>query len=248
MDEFEPLRASGRLSGWWRGEKASAARWVPPNVKVLDIGCGFGETLAYHRDRGCEVHGVEVDRNIARVAEAFGFDVRVGLFDAAHYAPASFDYVTMDQVIEHMTEPVATLAAVRTVLRSGGSLVLATPNAASIAASVFGKCWINWHAPYHLHFFSVASLRIAAERAGLQIERLETVTSSEWLRYQWIHMLLRAAPGEKSVWSGRGQTTRESLTIAAVAAAHRLGGNHLLTRVFDALGRGDNLLVHLVRP
>ncbi len=36
---------------------------MPRNVRVLDIGCGFGESLGYYEARGCEAYGVEADEN-----------------------------------------------------------------------------------------------------------------------------------------------------------------------------------------
>jgi SAM-dependent methyltransferase len=126
--DFKPLRFVGGLRGWLRGEASSAACWVPRGVRVLDVGCGVGEALAYYQQRGCEAHGVEADANVRRIADALGVSVRIGVFDPAGYPPEYFDYVTLDQVIEHMPRPVATLEGLRAVLREGGCAVLTTPN------------------------------------------------------------------------------------------------------------------------
>ena len=247
VEDLEPPALAGRLGAWWRGQRSSATFWVPPAVRVLDVGCGFGESLAYHRARGCEVHGVEADRNIARVAARYGFDVHVGLFEAARYAEASFDYVTMDQVIEHAVDPVAMLGGVRGVLRIGGCIVLSTPNAAGLGARVFGPRWINWHAPYHLHGFTPGSLRVAAERAGLRIARLDTITSSEWLSYQWIHLVTAPPVGESSPFWAPARARGHPWTIRSLRALHRTGIDHVLTRLSDRLGVGDNLIAVLER-
>jgi len=230
------------LVAWWRGQLASAAFWVPPAVRVLDVGCGFGESLAYHRSRGCEVHGVEADRNIARVAAHHGFDVHVGLFEPSRYAEASFDYVTMDQVIEHAIDPVATLCGIRRVLRVGGKAVLSTPNAAGVGAHIFGTRWINWHAPYHLHLFTPRSLCMGAERAGLRVAQFSTITNSEWLNYQWIHLVTSPPVGEASPLWAPARAGGHRRTIRLLRALHRTGVDHLLTRIADRLGIGDNLV------
>lgn len=247
VEDLEPPSPAGPLSAWWRGQRASAAFWVPPAVRVLDIGCGFGESLSYHRARGCDVHGVEADRNIARVAARHGFDVHVGLFEPSRYPEAAFDYVTMDQVIEHAVDPVAMLAGIRSVLRVGGSSVLSTPNAAGLGARVFGARWINWHAPYHLHGFTPASLRIVAERAGLRVARLETITSSEWLSYQWIHLVTAPPAGEASAFWAPARARGHRWMIRSLRALHRTGIDHVLTRLSDRLGVGDNLIAVLER-
>src|SRR4051812_25350216 len=159
--------------------RASAAAWVPPGIAVLDIGCGTGDALVHHRSRGCTVRGVEADPHAVALARARGLDIDQGAFDPAAYAPESYDVVTLDQVVEHFTDPIAALRGIHMVLRPGGTVVLATPNAASAVARVAGDRWIHWHAPYHLHFFTRASLAHAAERAGLVISDVRTITQPD---------------------------------------------------------------------
>ena len=240
-----PQEARG-FRAWLDGVRCSAFRWVPPNVRVLDIGCGFGETLGYHRARGCEAHGVEADRNIVAVAERYGLTVKVGLFDPANYEPNYFDYVTMDQVIEHMTDPSSALLGVRQVLRPGGVAILSTPNASGWGARVFGRSWINWHVPYHLHQFSVRSMEFLAQSVGLAVERTFTITSSEWLFYQWLHLLYLPAAGSPSAfWSGFATPKNRDWLRALVTRAHRLKFDHFITRFVDALGLGDSRIFFL---
>jgi len=247
LSNFQQVPAPGGLISWLNGVRRSAYAWVPRNVRILDIGCGFGETLAYHRARGCDVYGVEVDENIRRIADAHGFKVQVGLFDPAHYQPASFDYVTMDQVIEHVADPLLTLQGIAQVLKVGGTAILSTPNAGGWGARLFGRRWINWHAPYHLQHFSSRSMQIAAGRAGMSIERVRTLTSSEWLHYQWIHELTIPVQGQPSpFWSPKATPgALDSAAIHVLALLHRSKLNHIVTRLFDMIGVGDNYLFFL---
>lgn len=247
VEDYRPNVAREGIGAWLDGARAAAFRWVPGNVRVLDIGCGFGESLGYHAARGCEVWGVESDENALRVAERYGFNIRIGVFNPEDFPAGHFDVVTMDQVIEHMRDPVATMAGIRTVLKPGGVAILSTPNAGGWGARVFGCRWINWHAPYHLHFFSRRSMRIAAERAGLESRPLSTFTQSEWLRYQWIHLATRPEPGRTSpFWSAKGgYTTSQRIAMKAGSLLHRTRINHLITRAFDATGVGDSQLFEL---
>jgi 2-polyprenyl-3-methyl-5-hydroxy-6-metoxy-1,4-benzoquinol methylase len=234
----------GGLIGCLNGSKSSVMYWVPHDVRILDIGCGFGESLAYHKKRGCDVHGVEADKNIRRVADKFGYDVQVGLFDASKYEPTSFDYVTLNQVIEHVTDPLEMLRGIATVLKTGGIAILSTPNATGWGARFFGKYWINWHTPYHLQFFTENSMRNAAEKAGLHLEAVKTITNSEWLKYQWAHCVTYPKMGEKSTfWTpNRRAGMVKKMIILALAIVHRTKINHLMTRIFDGLGAGDNFI------
>jgi SAM-dependent methyltransferase len=247
VEDYRPHVERHGLAAWLDGARASAFRWVPRDVRVLDIGSGFGQALGYHTARGCEVWGVESDENALHVAERHGFNVRIGIFDPADYPAGHFDVVILDQVIEHMRDPVATMAGIRTVLKPGGVAILSTPNAGGWGARVFGRRSINWHAPYHLHFFSRRSMRIAAERAGLESRPLGTITQSEWLHYQWIHLATRPEPGRPSpFWSGKGgYTASQRIAMKAGSLLHRVRINHLITRAFDLVGVGDSQLFEL---
>lgn len=229
---------------WLNGERGRAYCWVPERVRVLDIGCGFGETLGYHAARGCDVYGVEADENIRRVAERFGYKVHVGLFDADVYEPEFFDYVTLDQVIEHVNNPIEALQGVAKVLNKNGTIILSMPNANGWGARVFGRRWINWHAPYHVQFFSKRSMELLAEQAGLRVERSFCLTSSEWLNFQWTHLLTFPEPGRpSSFWSPKIEpSTSVVCGMGLLRRLHRTGINHVITRLFDMLGMGDSMI------
>ena len=247
LNAYRPSPETKSFRSWFNGEKRSAYCWVPKNVRVLDIGCGFGETLGYHKSRGCDVYGVEADENIRRVAEKFGFKVHVGLFDPDNYEPDFFDYVTLDQVIEHVTDPLNTMRGIAKMLKPGGMAILSTPNSNGWGATVFGRRWINWHAPYHIQHFSLVSMTMAAEQAGLTVERVKTITSSEWLYYQWIHLLTYPEIDEPSLfWSPGGtRSFRIKLLLKILSLIHLTKINHIITRFFDAISIGDNYLFFL---
>ena len=251
LDDFAPYEESFGVRAWWSGDRGSAFRWVPRNVRVLDIGCGFGQTLAYHRQRGCEVWGVEADENIRRVADRFGFNVHIGVFDSSAYEPDYFDYVTLDQVVEHSLDPKRLLLGIAKVLKPGGVAILSTPNPSGLLARVLGRYWLNWHVPYHLQFFTKRSMRELGATAGLALESTRTATSSEWMLYQWLHLLAYPALGQPSpFWSSqnaeRGRLYRLAYQIAT--RVHRLRVNHVATRILDLLGLGDGRLYMLRKP
>ncbi len=250
VERWAPPIDRSRLHSWWRGLKSSAYRWVPRNVRVLDIGCGFGESLGYHRSRGCDAHGVEADRNIVRVAERHELNVSVGLFNPSNYDRSSFDVVTMDQVLEHLSDPLAVLRGINSILKPGGFLIISTPNVSGWGAYVFGRRWVHWHAPYHQQFFTSRSMSQAAKAAGFVLISRTTVTSSSWINYQWQHLVGFPAPGNRSaVWSPKQRPTlKQRICLRVLLWIDRLGINALLTRVFDWLALGDNTIFVLHKP
>jgi SAM-dependent methyltransferase len=251
--KFEDYRPSAEVRGiaaWFNGAARAAYSWVPRDVRVLDIGCGFGETLDYHQGRGCEAHGVEADGNALCVAERFGLNIKAGVFDPTAYETDYFDYVTLDQVLEHMTAPCAALFNIKRVLKPGGRVIISAPNHEGWGARLFRRRWINWHAPYHLHHFSRRSLHLAAGQAGLVLERTETITASEWLHYQWAHLATYPESGVPSVyWTPTAEQTRAvRIVLKGLLLLRRTGFNHLITRIFDLCGIGDNRLYFLRKP
>lgn len=251
VENYSELKYEKNFKSWFNGEARSAYTYVPKNVRVLDIGCGFGQSLGYHQNRGCDVYGVEADENIRRVADKFGFNVKVGLFDSDDYEHDFFDYVTMDQVIEHITKPLDVLTGINSILKPNGTCILSTPNSNGWGAKIFGKKWINWHAPYHLQHFSKKSIKIIAKKACFEIESIKTITSSEWLYYQWIHVAIFPKAGEKSMfWDGKTQKSqiKQKIILKLLAILHKTKFNHILTRFFDAIGIGDNYIIILKKP
>jgi len=108
---------------------------------VLDVGCGVGLLLDEARRRGWRTQGVELSDWGVRRARHLGLDVFQGTLEEAGFEPGSFDAVFMVDVLEHLADPVRTLAKVSQVLRPGGVLCVVTPNAASAAARVLGRRW-----------------------------------------------------------------------------------------------------------
>jgi len=244
LDNLQPHAATRSWTAWLEGDRSRAFRWVPENVDVLDIGCGMGQALAYFEQHGCRAYGVDPDENARRAAERFGYRITVGLFRGDMFPPASFDYVTLDQVIEHFRHPLSLLTDVATLLRPGGHCVISTPNARGWGRWLFGQRWINWHAPYHMNLFSRKSIALTAARCGFVLESAQTITPSEWLHLQWCHLVLYPRSGHKSMlWSphGRMRTSARRL-LGALRRLHAAKLDHLLTRAFDAVGLGDNLV------
>ena len=249
-EHFMPYQEESRIISWLRGTPGRAYYWVPKNVRVLDIGSGFGESIAYHKRRGCEAYGVEADENIKNVIEHYNLNISIGNFNVENYQKDYFDYITLDQVVEHFINPVKTLTEIGSLLKPDGYIVISTPNVRSWGASIFGSKWINWHVPYHLNFFSKKSMRLVADKANLTLNKIYTITPSDWLQYQWFHLLMMPLQGKPSrFWINKNNLTSSEINIRKILnLIHNLKINHIVTRLFDFFGFGDNSLYILSRP
>jgi len=144
-------------------------RRLKPGGRLLDVGCAAGfflvEAQAHYAARGVELS--EFSSRFAR--EQFGLDVVTGTLHDAAFEAGSFDLVTLWDVIEHVSDPAAVLAEVARVLAPAGRVVLTTGDIGSAYARQRGARWHLMTPPWHLYFFSRATLARLAARAGLRI-------------------------------------------------------------------------------
>jgi SAM-dependent methyltransferase len=139
--------------------------------KLLDIGCAAGFFLSEAQGRGWTVQGVDVSSFAVKYAsERFGFDVRQGSFTEMDYPSASYDAVTMWDVIEHVPDPKAYIQRAASLLKSGGVFALATPDVESLPARLTGKRWVGYKlSEEHVYYFSARTLSEMLVEAGFEI-------------------------------------------------------------------------------
>lgn len=100
--------------------------------RALDVGCGAGLLCEPLARLGAAVTGVDAaEENVAVAADhakgaGLGIDYRCG--DVAALGLEGFDLVTSMEVIEHVADKAAFLAALKGALTPGGLMVLSTPN------------------------------------------------------------------------------------------------------------------------
>jgi SAM-dependent methyltransferase len=154
--------------------------WPGRPGRVLDVGCGGGWFLKAATERGWTAVGVDPSPAAARYArEEFGVDARPGGLEAHHFEPASFDLVTLWNVLDVVPEPLALLRTIQPLLRPGGTLHLRAPNfpfqrvafGATRAARRVGLGRALDRRPYlafifNATAFSARTVRLFLERAG----------------------------------------------------------------------------------
>ena len=172
-----------------QGQRATAARAldrIERHVErgaICDLGCWVGFLLSEAERRGWETRGVEPSRYAADVArERFGLNVETGTVDTADLPEAHFDAIVMGDVIEHLPDPASTLDRIAGLLRPGGVLYLALPDAGSHIARALGARW--WSVlPTHVQYFTRASLSALLARRGYRVEWIGTAPKAFTVRY-----------------------------------------------------------------
>lgn len=128
-------------------------------LRILDIGCGGGLLSEPMARLGAEVVGVDAAaRNIPVAAlhaaqAGLAIDYRVGTAEDLAAAGERFDVVLNMEVVEHVADPQAYLAACARLLRPGGLMVLSTLNrtARSFAMAIIGAEWVMRWLPKGTH-------------------------------------------------------------------------------------------------
>jgi 2-polyprenyl-3-methyl-5-hydroxy-6-metoxy-1,4-benzoquinol methylase len=150
---------------------------APAGTRLLDVGCSRGHFVAAAAAAGFAAEGVEPAPQIAAAARAAGLMVHTGLLEAQRFAAASFDAVTLFEVIEHLKDPRVLLAECRRILKPRGVLVLSTGNSASWTVAAMGARWDYFHLAQdggHVSFFNPVSIERLAVACGFGLERMES--------------------------------------------------------------------------
>ena len=150
-----------------------------PGGRLLDIGCGNGRFLAAMRALGWEVMGVEPDPVSRSIAESLtGAPVLPSLAEAQF--PANFfDIITMNHVLEHISEPTVVLRECWRILKPGGMLGLCVPNWDSLTRRIFGKYCYHLEPPRHVVMYEPDSLGRLLVSTGFEIHSLKTTSVRE---------------------------------------------------------------------
>jgi 2-polyprenyl-3-methyl-5-hydroxy-6-metoxy-1,4-benzoquinol methylase len=166
---------------WWHEAMKNSNRHIlsllgPANSRrLLDVGCGAGTFLSDARDAGWAVSGLEINPKFPEFCRnELGLDdVKVGMISDPPFAEASFDVVTMLDVLEHMYNPVLSVKQCARLLKPGGIFVVKSPNGPNQLRKELLKKRLGRGTGYvatigHLNQFSPRTLSLAFHQGSLE--------------------------------------------------------------------------------
>jgi 2-polyprenyl-3-methyl-5-hydroxy-6-metoxy-1,4-benzoquinol methylase len=186
---------------------------------LLDVGCASGIFIHEASRRGWRVTGIEPNTHLAARAAKLvpTAAVRNTTLEEADLEPGSFDAVTLWDVLEHVADPTGFLTSCRRLIKPAGTILLKVPDLDSWQARIMGASW-PLLLPEHLSYFTRASIRACAERAGLETlatARGAVTFSAGYILYR---MSQHSVPGAKA-----GYRAIRSTGLGGIPIPMRLG-------------------------
>jgi 2-polyprenyl-6-hydroxyphenyl methylase/3-demethylubiquinone-9 3-methyltransferase len=157
--------------------------------RVLDVGCGGGILSESMAARGSNVTGIDLAEKPLKVAELHliesSMDVEylyTAAEDLAHERADVYDVVTCMELLEHVPDPAATVAACATLAKPGGHVFFSTinRNPKSYLFAVVGAEYLLRLLPLGTHdyarFIKPSELATMGRTAGLDVAGLIGMT------------------------------------------------------------------------
>jgi len=182
--EFKPLHEINPLRLGFIDSVASLQ-----GKRVLDVGCGGGILSESMSKLGAQVVGIDLGEKALKVAQLHSLEsgVRVdyrlvAVERLAEESPESFDVVTCMEMLEHVPDPAAIVAACSRLVKPGGTVFYSTinRNPKAYLFAVIGAEYVLNMLPRGTHeyekFIKPSELAAWARNAGMTVHGMKGMT------------------------------------------------------------------------
>ena len=217
--QFQSLRGPSRWARdiVQRGKAQVILRLAGRGGKIFDVGAGSGALLRQLRHLGAPAECLSAndvsEHSLDALAEA-GFAVIPGPAEAID-TRERFDVICLNQVLEHMAQPIEVVHRLASLLSPGAYLYVETPSTDGLDARAFRRrYWGGYHFPRHFVLFNEATLRRLFSDAGLEAIEVTYLASPAF----WIQCFHHALFDRGWFTSARFFTIRNPVLLAAATA------------------------------
>jgi 2-polyprenyl-6-hydroxyphenyl methylase / 3-demethylubiquinone-9 3-methyltransferase len=169
--------------------------------QALDVGCGGGILSEAMTRAGARVLGIDLSQAVLDVAELHALEGNIAVEyravaaeELAKQRAADFDVVTCMEMLEHVPDPAASIAALASLVKPGGAVIVSTlnRNPLAFAVAIIGAEYIARALPRGTHeylkFIRPSELARWGRKAGLELRDLTGIA------YNPITRAFRLAP------------------------------------------------------
>jgi len=162
-------------------------RWKA-NGKFLDVGCATGFFInGIKKHSNWEVYGTDFGESAVRFArEQLGLNVVQGDLADARFPDEFFDYVHVNNVLEHVLNPISLLEECRRIIKPDGIFFLSVPNGFNDSLDLI-DFWKQEKMPArsksgHIFFFPARTLLMLFKQVGFEVETRKTYSLKRGFR------------------------------------------------------------------
>lgn len=178
IDPKEELRKRMR----WGKELINEIVKIKKGGKLLDIGCFIGGFVKLANIKGFKAEGIDLNIDAIKIGRKFGLKLYAGDFisypivpntfkDIKGFKKESYDVITMNSVLQHISNPQPFLKKAYSLLKPNGILGISEPNCDGLLPKLIKEKWYAWSPNEKLWHFSpktlISSLGILEKRLRL---------------------------------------------------------------------------------
>ena len=193
--EFRPLHQINPLRLDWIAKQALLA-----GQQVLDVGCGGGILAEAMARQGAEVLGIDLATKSLKVAQLHALESglsnisyrEVAVEALALERPASFDFVTCMEMLEHVPDPASVVKACAELVKPGGWVFFSTlnRNPKSFLFAIVGAEYVLKLLPRGTHefakFIKPSELASYCRAAGLDLQGTRGMEYNPLTKRYWL--------------------------------------------------------------
>jgi 2-polyprenyl-3-methyl-5-hydroxy-6-metoxy-1,4-benzoquinol methylase len=178
---------------WHIIQKIFAGKTANVSARMLDVGCGEGYALEFFRAKGWKAKGIDFSSSGVESKNPACLEMLVvgDVFELLRLEITSgekYRVVWLQNVLEHVLDPIALLCSMRKLVDKDGLAVVTVPNDCSIVQMAALKnghidtaFWVT--PPDHLSYFSVDSLKSIASATGWDCPVISGDFPVDWLLF-----------------------------------------------------------------